>query len=84
MHTLKHLMGLLDESELTAMGRPPNFPSRYREQMTGWNRAQQKRRLRGEPSSQPQAWPGTPAPAPGRAGPQGAREESSAPLTGRQ
>jgi len=84
VHTLKHLMGLLYESELTAMERPPEFPPRLREQVAVWSRSQQKHRPRAEHSPQAPAWPGTPAPPTGHAGQPVARDEAPAPRVGRR
>jgi eukaryotic-like serine/threonine-protein kinase len=37
VHILKHMMGLFYEKELTELGRPPNVPVRFREQMIQWS-----------------------------------------------
>jgi serine/threonine protein kinase len=84
LHTLKHLMGLLYESELTAMEQPPEFPPRFREQMAAWTKAQHRPRPRAERSAQAPAWPGTPEPTPGRTGTPASRKETSAPRVGRR
>jgi serine/threonine protein kinase len=34
--TLKHLMGLLFEQELTSLGRPPRLPPKFRDEMSLW------------------------------------------------
>ena len=44
-HTLKHMMGLLYETELTALGRPPQVAQRFREQMARWSATQRWRAL---------------------------------------
>ncbi|HEX8700508.1 MAG TPA: serine/threonine-protein kinase [Myxococcaceae bacterium] len=36
VHTLKHLLGVLYEQELTALGRTPQLPPKFREQMALW------------------------------------------------
>jgi serine/threonine-protein kinase len=84
VHTLKHLMGLLYEPELTTMGRPPEFPPRLRQQMALWSRSQQKRRPRPKSSPQAASWPGTPASASRRAGAPASRDEAPAPRVGRR
>jgi eukaryotic-like serine/threonine-protein kinase len=50
-HTLKHMMGLLYEPELTALGRPPQIVPRFREQMARWSASQRWRTLE-EPEEQ--------------------------------
>jgi serine/threonine-protein kinase len=50
-HTLKHMMGLLYEPELTALGRPPQVAPRFREQMARWSASQRWRTLE-EPEEQ--------------------------------
>ncbi|KFE60836.1 serine/threonine protein kinase [Hyalangium minutum] len=44
-HTLKHMMGVLYEAELTALGRPPQVAERFREQMSRWSATQRWRAL---------------------------------------
>jgi serine/threonine protein kinase len=39
VHALKHLMGALYEEELTAQGRTPTLPPKFKEQMTLWGNA---------------------------------------------
>jgi len=48
VHTLKHMMGLLYEPELTALGRPPQVAQRFREQMARWSASQRWRELSQE------------------------------------
>jgi serine/threonine-protein kinase len=36
VHFLKHMMGLFYEKELAELGRPPNVPVRFREQVIQW------------------------------------------------
>ncbi|SEU34623.1 serine/threonine-protein kinase [Stigmatella erecta] len=59
VHTLKHLTALLCEDELTARGRPPQLPPKFREQVARWS-SQQQRKPR-PPQEPPTPWPGTPA-----------------------
>jgi serine/threonine protein kinase len=44
-HTLKHMMGVLYEPELTKLGRPPQVAARFREQMARWSTSQQWRSM---------------------------------------
>jgi len=67
VHTLKHLLGLLYEPELTAEGRAPQLPPKFREQVTRWS-AQQKQKPRA-PSASSTPWPGTPTPGSARSDP---------------
>jgi serine/threonine-protein kinase len=74
VHTLKHLLALLYESELSAQGRPPQIPPKFREQVAMWCRAQPKELAKSEGASSSGAWPGTPGRRSGtaRSGAQGA------------
>ncbi|WP_224246829.1 serine/threonine-protein kinase [Hyalangium gracile] len=42
VHSLKHLMGLLYEAELTAMDRAPQLPEKFREQVELWTSSQKR------------------------------------------
>jgi serine/threonine-protein kinase len=44
-HTLKYLMGVLYERELTELGRLPQIPSRFRDQLAQWTSAHRWRKL---------------------------------------
>ncbi|MFL5346739.1 MAG: protein kinase domain-containing protein [Hyalangium sp.] len=84
VHTLKNLLGLLYETELTAMGRPPQFPPKFREQVELWSSSQQ--RVVPPVSSQARPPPPAPdAPAPGRKEPKrtqtGPQHTMAAPLS---
>ncbi|SEL30716.1 Serine/threonine protein kinase [Stigmatella aurantiaca] len=59
VHTLKHLTALLCESELTARGRPPPLPPKFREQVARWIAQQQVKPRPSPEASTP--WPGTTA-----------------------
>jgi eukaryotic-like serine/threonine-protein kinase len=59
VHTLKHLTALLCEPELTARGRPPLLPPKFREQVARWI-SQQKVKPR-PPAEAAAPWPGTTA-----------------------
>ncbi|WP_224240274.1 serine/threonine-protein kinase [Hyalangium gracile] len=76
VHTLKHLMGLVFESELREKGRTPQLPPRFEEQVAMWSRSQQRQLPRTDsvPAAQ---WPGTPAPTSGRTGPRESPEVDS-------
>jgi len=54
-HTLKHMMGLLYEPELTALGRPPQVAPRFREQMARWSASQRWRALEETEEQKPVA-----------------------------
>ncbi len=75
VHTLKHVMGMLYEGDLKALGRPPQFPPKFQEQVALWLSSQ-----RPVPPSDGQGLPlpGTPPSGPeqrdqkgARSGPQG-------------
>ena len=79
VHTLKHLMGLLYESELTAMDRPPQFPARLREQVALWSRS--RRKVVPKTDTLPAvAWPGSAPAASVRPAPRGPKAEPSRPV----
>ncbi len=45
VHILKHMMGMLYERELTELGRPPQVPPKFREQLTQWNASHRLREV---------------------------------------
>ncbi len=62
VHGLKHLLGFLYEPELTAVGRPPQLPQNFREQVAMWIHSQQRRPARISNPSSP-SWPSTSEPS---------------------
>ncbi|MBN1204609.1 MAG: protein kinase, partial [Myxococcaceae bacterium] len=75
VHTLKHVMGLLYEPELKALGRPPQFPPRFQEQVALWVGSQRNVQQTDE-QARALAQAGTPAPAPETREQKGARAGS--------
>jgi hypothetical protein len=71
-HTLKHMMGLLYEPELTALGRPPQVAARFRDQVAQWSAHQRWREVSEAEAESDRAVPAssepssaTTSPAPG-------------------